>query len=120
MIVLAAGAGVGIVFLVVSRVTDESFGIRGQYTDPDHGRFPWILEYPFPACRSIFHGGPFFNIHAAQEEISQKISISFCTVSYGCIYRRDDHWRILNRTEERKGITVKSIVKACSKGKHSR
>ena len=92
------------------------FGIRGQYTDPDHGRFPWLLEYPFPACRSIFHGGPVFNLHAAQEEVSQKISISFCTVSYGGIYRRDDHWRILKRTEERKELPVKSIVKRAARG----
>ena len=59
--------------------------IRGQYPDPDHGRISRILEYPFPACRSIFRSGTVFNLHADQKEVSQKSAfpfVPFLTAAY--------------------------------------
>ena len=107
-LLLATGAGVGIVFLLASRVTGESFGygdsilimilrIRGQYTDHDHGRVPGILGHPLPSDGSLSPGGGFLGDHAGPEEIQPENGLSFCAVSDDRLYRRDDSWNVLRR-----------------------
>ena len=60
-ILIVSGAMTGIIFIVVSRVTNEKFGYGDSILILALGIFSWILEYSIftfysvSSCRRIFH-----------------------------------------------------------------
>ena len=82
----AAGAAVGIVFIIISRVTEESFG----YGD---------------SILILIMGGFLGLWNILSLKVSQKIDISFCSFPYSGIYRRDVCWHVL-RERVSKGVQL--------------
>ena len=93
----AAGAAVGIVFIIISRVTEESFGYGDSILILIMGGFLGLWNILSLLITAFSMAALFSAFYADKKKVSQKIDISFRAFSYSGIYRRDVCWNILRK-----------------------
>ncbi len=95
-LLLATGAGVGLVFLLASRVTGESFGYGDSILIMIMGGFLGFWDI-LSLLTAAFLLAAVFSVIMLVEEIQPENGLSFCAVSNDRLYRRDDSWNVLRR-----------------------